>query len=131
MASPQLALSHYVHDLTEAAATRLISTENLHRENGESATEAFLWAINGGGLFSLEQALILLVDQALTVHEEQRSQSEAVDSIRRVADEPSLSGLLTNDLSATYSEDVLFADWLPTGSDEEDRILSLLSLEPS
>lgn len=132
MASPELAPNHYVHDLTEAAATRLISSEDLHREDGESATDAFLWAINGGGLFNLEDALILLIDEALTLHEDQLAvETAALGATFDAGDRLEASDRLTNDHSPTYVDDEVIADWLPTGSDEEDRILSLMSLGPA
>lgn len=102
MANQQLAPSRYARALTEAAATALVSHPGDSAT--ESATEAFSWAI--GDPFTFEQAMTLLVDQALKIHE--RQLAEPVD-----LPDPGPASL---------------ADWLPTGSDDEDRILSLLSL---
>ncbi|PZU04578.1 MAG: hypothetical protein DI630_00185 [Gordonia sp. (in: high G+C Gram-positive bacteria)] len=127
MSLPQLAPSSYAQDLTEAAATTLISTENLHRDAGETATEALLWAIDNGGLFTFEQAVTLLVDQVVNIHEEQRVALGAPEATPPAID---MAATAARTDAHAGSVPVVIADWLPTGSDEEDRILSLLSLEP-
>lgn len=130
MAFPQLAPSAYARDLTEAAATTLISYENLHRDQGESATAALLWAIDNGGMLTHEQALALLIDQAVNIHEGQRANLTAPEPISTINGVSTAPVGQDRAQSLTDSPLVVIADWLPTGSDEEDRILSLLSLEP-
>lgn len=114
-------------DLTEAAAATVISCENIHRERGESAADALEWAIDNGGL-SFEHALTLVVDRAVNIHEDQRSSPVATAPVSLfevgAADR-------NRERSATTSEPVVFGNWMPVGADEEDRILSLLSLEAS
>lgn len=122
----QLAPSTYAQDLTEAAATTVIACENIHRDRGESAAEALEWAIDNGGLFSFEHALTLVVDQAVNIHEDQRTSSVATSPLSLVE-----TGTALPDREPSASEPVVYGNWMPVGADEEDRILSLLSLEAS
>lgn len=131
MVFQQLAPSSYARDLTEAAATTLVSCENVHREKGESATEALLWAIDNGGLFTFEQALNLLVDQAVNIHEDQRVDLTAADPTSYVNWLPTGADEEDRLRSLIDTGPVVLGDCLPIGADEEDRIFSLLSLGPS
>ncbi len=118
----QLAPSAYAQNLTEAAATTVISCENIHQDSGESATDALVWAIENGGLFTFEHALTLLVDQAVQIHEDQRADSVTTSPL-------SLFGVGTAKPDRGRPEPAVIGNWLPEGADEEDRILSLLALD--
>lgn len=130
MAFQQLVSSTYARDLTEAAATTLVSCENVHRDKGESAMEALGWAIDNGGLFTFEQALTLLISQAVNIHEDQRTTPPVEDPAAVANWLPTGSDEEDRILSLFDVEPLSLANCLPTGSDEEDRILSLISSEP-
>lgn len=121
-----LAPSTYAQDLTEAAAATVVSCENIHREGDESATEALVWAIDNGGLLNFEHALTMVVDQAVNIHEDQRSGPATTAPVALFE-----VNAVDRDRAAATSEPVVFGNWMPVGADEEDRILSLLSLEAS
>ncbi|MET3959785.1 hypothetical protein ABIE52_006720 [Rhodococcus sp. OAS809] len=131
MTFQKLVSSDYAKDLIEAAAVTVISCENIHRDKGESATDALAWAIDKGGLFTYEDALPLLVDQALNIHEDQRNSFPVGYPVSLVTTSFANPNYEDRMKSVTDSDPFTFAECLPTGSDEEDRVLSLLSLGPS
>lgn len=130
MVFQQLVASNYAKDLTEAAATNLVSCESVHRDKGESAMAAIIDAIDNGGLFDFEQALTLLVGQAVNIHEDQRDHPPFEDPASLADWLPTGQDEEDRLLTLFDPEPRALADWLPTGQDEEDRILSLISAGP-
>jgi hypothetical protein len=124
MTCQQLVSSDYARCLVEAAATTLVVEENIHRDNGESAIDALVWAIDNGGLFTYEQVLPVLVDQALRIHQKSDIGRSIDRSLTRSGDQIQVQPPVAFD-------PFTFAECLPVGADEEDRILSLLCLTPS
>lgn len=107
MVVQQLVASNYTKDRTETAATTHVSHESVRRDKRESGMAALVDTIDNDGLFDYEQTRTLHADRTVNVHTDLRDR-----------DHP------------PFDDPASVADWLPTGQDEEDRILSLLSSEP-
>lgn len=104
----------YPNEIAQIASSALIERHRLHREEGEDPLTAVLWAVNQGGLLAIESVVVELIAEAISAHERLRTDP--------FADVPT---------AVATVDDVVYADSLPTGSEEDERIESLLRSQPS